>query len=45
MQEWYISENNMTYEVDVSSFTNGVYVLNLVGDSGQVISSEKFVKE
>ncbi|WP_084274311.1 T9SS type A sorting domain-containing protein [Crocinitomix catalasitica] len=45
VHEWQLHSNDITCEVDISHFETGVYVLNVVSESGEMLGSEKFVKE
>ena len=42
VQKWPVLQNDVTYIVDVSDFTQGVYVLKVVGTIG-VLRTERFV--
>jgi hypothetical protein len=43
VQEWKISENNITYEVDVSQFAGGTYIFVVRTDLGEVLYQQKVI--
>ena len=44
VQKWDISVNDITYEIDVSGFASGQYVLQVLNGDGKLIEVERFVK-
>ncbi len=44
VQKWEITENDVTYEIDVSQFAAGTYILKVANHLGEVIRTERFVK-
>jgi hypothetical protein len=44
VQKWEITENDVTYEIDVSQFAAGTYLLKVANHLGEVIRTERFVK-
>ncbi len=44
VQKWEITENDVTYEIDVSQFAAGTYILKVATHLGEVIRTERFVK-
>jgi hypothetical protein len=43
VQEWKITENNITYEVDVSQFAGGTYIFVVRTDLGEVLYQQKVI--
>jgi hypothetical protein len=44
VQKWEITENDVTYEIDVSQFAAGTYILKVANHIGETIRTERFVK-
>lgn len=44
VQKWEITENDVTYEIDVSQFAAGTYILKVANHLGETIRTERFVK-
>lgn len=44
VQKWEITENDVTYEIDVSQFAAGTYILKVAHHLGETIRTERFVK-
>lgn len=44
VQKWEITENDVTYEIDVSQFAAGTYILKVANHLGETIRMERFVK-
>jgi hypothetical protein len=44
VQKWEITENDVTYEIDVSQFAAGTYILKVANHLGEIIRTERFVK-
>jgi hypothetical protein len=44
VQKWEITENDVTYEIDVSQFAAGTYLLKVANHLGEVLRIERFVK-
>ena len=44
VQKWEITTNDITYEIDVSGFASGHYVLQVLDGDGNLIEVERFVK-
>jgi hypothetical protein len=44
VQKWEITENDVTYEIDVSQFAAGTYILKVANHLGETIRAERFVK-
>ncbi|MCC7453926.1 MAG: T9SS type A sorting domain-containing protein [Crocinitomix sp.] len=44
VQKWEITENDVTYEIDVSQFAAGTYLLKVANHLGETIRTERFVK-
>ena len=44
VQKWDITVNDVTYEIDVSGFASGQYVLQVLDGDGVLIEVERFVK-
>lgn len=44
VQKWEITENDITYDIDVSQLASGNYYLRVINMLGEVVQTEKFVK-
>ena len=44
VQKWSITTNDITYEIDVSGFASGQYVLQVLDGDGVEVETERFVK-
>ncbi len=44
VQRWEITENDITYEVDVSQLASGTYIIKVFNMFGEALETERFVK-